>query len=91
MVAYSPRQLFQSSKDRREAWSNLVANPVLHHAISYAVAEMASRGMGPSDLAGVNGFIFTLLNLSEETPKPPDLPIKKLTSFDEPPKPKPTT
>lgn len=84
MISYRPKTLFQKDSKQREAWQQLASNPLLHQAIAFTQADMATAGFGPHEMNGVNNFIIGLLNLSEndETQKP--LPIKRLTSYDEP-------
>ena len=60
----------------------MVANPLMHRAITHAQAHMVSAGLNPDALAGVNGFIAVLLNLSEENEPVKMLPSKSLKSFD---------
>lgn len=90
MTIYRPKLLFQSNSSEREAWQQLSTNPLLHRAIAYTQADMATAGFGPQEMAGVNNFIIGLLNLSENEVTTKPLPIRKLTSYDEPP-PKPVT
>lgn len=68
----------------RQAWASIATDPLLHRAFAVALAEMVARGLSPEDLAGVNGFIFTVLNLSEENPSPRSIPSKHLQSFGQP-------
>ena len=63
----------------------MMANqPVLHRAIAYSLAAMVSSGLSPEALAGVNGFIYTLTNLSEPIEPASQMPIKALKSWDSP-------
>ena len=62
----------------------MAGDPLLHRAIATTQAEMVTRGLGPGDLAGINGFVFVLLNLSEENPSPRSIPSKHLQSFGQP-------
>lgn len=85
MIQYRPKALFQKDSKEREAYSHLAANPLLHRAIAFTQADMAAAGFGPQEMYGVNNFIVALLNLSEaDEPKKP-LPVKHLTSYDNPP------
>lgn len=87
MVPYRPKTLFQNNSQEREAWSQLASNPLLHRAIAYTQADMATAGFGPDEMKGVNSFIVGLLNLSENVEVQKPLPTKPLTSFDTPLKP----
>ncbi len=60
------------------------SDPLLHRAITYSTAAMVAAGLSPDALAGVNGFIFMLLNLSEEVVAPRQIPNKHLESFGQP-------
>ena len=79
-----PKLDFIKDTKVREAWAQMAADPLLHRAIATTQAEMVTRGLGPGDLAGINGFVFVLLNLSEETPVPRSMPTKHLQSFGQP-------
>lgn len=83
MTTYRPKLLFQSNGSEREAWQQLATNPLLHRAIAYTQADMATAGFGPHEMNGVNNFIVGLLNLSENELESKPIPVKKLTSFDE--------
>jgi len=85
MIAYRPKTLFQKDSKQREAWQQLASNPLLHQAIAFTQADMATAGFGPHEMNGVNNFIVGLLNLSENEPEQKILPVKSLTSFDPPP------
>ena len=93
MITYSPKQQFQAHKSQREEWSQIVANPLFNRTITFALAEMISRGLSPESLAGVNGFIHTLQNMSEDPEVVKPMPQRSLTSYDATPttttKPKP--
>lgn len=83
-VELSPKQDFLRDTKARELHAQIVADPATHRTLAIALAEMVARGLGPHDLAGVNGFIFTWLNLSEEHTAPRALPNKHLQSFGQP-------
>ena len=84
MVSLNPKQLFQANSPQREEWATMVANPTFHRAICYTLATMVANGLSPDQLAGVNSFIYTLQNLSEDAPANKPLPGKPLRSFDTP-------
>lgn len=83
-VELSPKQDFIRDTKARENHAVIAADPAVHRTLAIALSEMVARGLGPNDLAGVNGFIFTWLNLSEEQPAPRSLPSKHLQSFGQP-------
>lgn len=83
-VTLNPKQLFQANSQQREEWATFVANPTFHRAICYTLATMVANGLSPEQLAGVNSFIWTLQNLSEDVQSPKSLPSKPLKSFDRP-------
>lgn len=62
----------------------MVANPTFHRAICYTLATMVANGLSPDQLAGVNSFIYTLQNLSEDFPSPKPIAGKPLKSYDTP-------
>ena len=84
MVNLNPKQLFQSNSQQREEWAAMVASPTLQRAFAYSLATMVANGLAPEQLAGVNSFIYTALNLSEDAPPAKPLPYKPLKSFDMP-------
>jgi len=83
-VTLNPKQLFQASKPQREEWALIVSNPLFQRAICYTLATMVANGLGPDQLAGVNSFIYTFQNLSEDAPAQKPLPGKPLKSYDNP-------
>lgn len=85
MPGNNPKELFQKDTKRREDWAELSVHPRLHEAIVYAQSVLVSKGRGPDYLAGVNGFIYELLNLSQEEQEAKPMPNRQLTSFDPPP------
>lgn len=62
----------------------MVASPTLQRAFAYSLATMVAHGLAPEQLSGVNSFIYTVLNLSEDAPPSKPLPGKPLKSFDMP-------
>ena len=84
MVSLNPKQLFQANSQQREEWATMVASPTLQRAFAYALATMVNHGLAPDQLAGVNSFIYTVLNLSEDASPAKPLPYKPLKSFDMP-------
>jgi len=84
MVSLNPKQLFQANSQQREEWATMVANPTFSRAICYSLATMVANGLSPDQLAGVNSFIYTFQNLSEDAPAHKPLPSKPLKSFDPP-------
>lgn len=83
-ILFTPKKDFIRETAAREAHAQIVGNPLVHRTIAIAIAEMVSRGLSPTDLAGINGFLYTWLNLSEEAPAIRPLPTKHLTSFGQP-------
>jgi hypothetical protein len=81
---FSPKSQFLKNTTDREAWAQMASEPILHRAISYSLATMVASGLSPDALAGVNGFLFVFLNLSEESPLPRSMPSKHLQSFGQP-------
>lgn len=79
-----PKLDFIKDTKAREAWAQMASEPLLHRAIATTLAEMVTRGLSPGDLSGINGFVFVLLNLSEENPVPRSMPTKHLQSFGQP-------
>ena len=84
MTAFNPKQLFQANTVRREEWSIIVANPLFHTAIIYAVAQMVANGLSPEQLSGINSLVYMLNNLSETSAVAQPLPSKPLQSYDMP-------
>ena len=78
MISFSPKALFQASKERREAWHTIASNHVTHLAIAHAQAQMARDGFGPHEMNGANAFITTLLNMSEDIQQLSPLPARRL-------------
>lgn len=79
-----PKLDFLRDIEAREAHAAIVSNPLVRRTMAIAIAEMHARGLAPDAMAGVNGFIFCWLNLSEETAVPRSLPSKPLQSFGQP-------
>lgn len=79
-----PKLDFIKDTKAREAHAAMASDPFIHRTFAIAIAEMHARGLGPTDMAGVNGFIFTWLNLSEEPTTARSLPNKPLKSFGQP-------
>jgi len=81
-IYHEPKVDFMRDSKAREAWAMMASDPLLHRAFSTAIAELVKRGLSPDSLSGINSFIFTTLNLSEEKPVLPQfIPNKHLTSF----------
>lgn len=83
-IELSPKKDFIRDTKAREAHALIASDPFTHRTLVVALAEMHARGLGPNELAGVNSFIFTWLNLSEENPLPRSIPSKHLQSFGQP-------
>jgi hypothetical protein len=91
MVSYSPKALFRQNEGDCIKWNAMANDPVMHKAIAHAQASMAHMGLfGPEHMKGVATFVGVLLNMAEETPLPPKLPVKQLIG-DNPQAPLPTT
>ncbi len=82
MPSNNPKELFQKDTHRREDWAELATLPRLHEAITFAMAVLVAKGRGPDYLAGVNGFVYELLNLSEDDAISRPMPSRQLSSFD---------
>ena len=82
-VIYSPKNRFQKSTERRERWTQMANDSLLHDAIIHAQAEMSFAGFGPSEMKGVSFFIVALLNLSEDVAASKSIPVKQLVSYEE--------
>ena len=83
-IELSPKKDFIRDTKARETHAQIALDPFTHRTIAIAIAEMHARGMSPNEMAGVNSFIFTWLNLSEDNPVPRSLPSKHLQSFGQP-------
>lgn len=91
-VGYSPKELFQASKERRARWAELARDPIVQSALCHAHSHMAYNGLRSAEaMAGISYFIEDLLNLAEDEPTPAELPPRTLTSFEQPITVKPTT
>ena len=82
MISFSPKLQFQAVKAQRAEWDAIARSSILEKAITHSLAEMMAAGMAPDALAGVKGFIYVLQNLSEEVKDEPQMPAKRLTSYE---------
>lgn len=83
-ILLEPKADFIRDTKAREAHAQIAADPFVHRTIGIALAEMHIRGLSPDAMAGVNGFIFTWLNLGEKDVAPRQIPNKHLESFGQP-------
>jgi hypothetical protein len=83
-VLLEPKLDFMRDTTAREKHSQIVSDPLVHRTLAVSLAEMHVRGLSPDAMAGVNSFVWTWLNLSEENPVPRSIPNKHLQSFGQP-------
>ncbi len=86
-MTHNPKAQFQQNPEDRQVWRNLVSTPVFHRAATHAFAICATSGLSAAELHGASVFLHIIMNLSEDEQKQQPLPVRSLTSYDEPPKP----
>jgi hypothetical protein len=80
MIEISPRKQFLRNAEETHKFNELMADPVVAKALTYAFAEFGQSGITPDEFIGAKKFIMLLSRFGtiDETPK---LPEKTLQSF----------
>ena len=76
----NPKRQFLENKADADAFVNLMAQPVMRRALTFALAEYAQGPVTGQEIAGVRKFIEIFSVLGEENSGPGSMPVKALES-----------
>lgn len=78
----SPKDQFLKDTDACAKFVDIAASPLVHRAMTHALAAMALDGKSAEEMAGAKAFASRFLTMADkEEPLPGKLPAKTLKTY----------